>query len=100
MKDSMPVTKDDVEYVAQLARLFLSDDERTELTRQLNRILAYVEQLQQLEIDDVPPTKHVIDLHNVTRDDEPTASLDRERVLSNAPDSAEGYFSVPRVLPE
>ena len=95
----MSVDRTDVEHVADLARLRLTDAERVALTDQLRRIVDYFDQLREVNVDDVPPTKHVIEMVNVDRDDEPVQSLDRDRVLEVAPDTNDGYFIVPRIIP-
>ena len=77
----MSVDRADVDRVAELARLRLTDAEREALTGHLRRILDYVDQLRELDVDEVPPTKHVIEVVNIERDDEPVPSLDRNRVL-------------------
>lgn len=96
----MPVDPEVVDYVADLARLRLSQEERRRLVEQLDRIVGYVEKLQQLDVSDVPPTKHVVDLNNVARADEPRPSLPRDRMLTGAPETDDGYFVVPKVLPD
>lgn len=95
----MTVDRDLVDYVAGLAKLRLDDDERRRLVEELDRILGYVEQLRELDVDDVPPTKHVLDAVGVIRRDAPRESLPRDRALANAPQTAQGYFVVPRVIP-
>lgn len=95
----MNVDRELVDYVAGLAKLRLDDDERRRLVEQLDRIVRYVEQLRDVDVDDVPPTKHVLDAVGVTRDDTPGESLPRDRALANAPQVADGYFVVPRVIP-
>jgi aspartyl-tRNA(Asn)/glutamyl-tRNA(Gln) amidotransferase subunit C len=94
----MTITIKDVEHVAKLARLDLKDNEKQEFTEQLNAILKYAEQLQQLNTDDVPPTSHAMPLLNVMREDEDRPSLPLEKVLRNAPDEEDGQFKVPAVL--
>ena len=89
-----------VDSIAALAKLYLEDEEREAIARQLGRILEYVDQLEEVDVADVPPTKHVIDLVNVSRDDTPGDSLAREECLANAPDARLGYFAVPKVLPD
>jgi aspartyl-tRNA(Asn)/glutamyl-tRNA(Gln) amidotransferase subunit C len=89
-----------VDYVASLAKLNLADEEREAIAEQLRRILEYVDQLQEVDVDDVPPTKHVIDLFNVSRGDTPGDSLPVEQALENAPAATHGYFAVPKVLPD
>jgi aspartyl-tRNA(Asn)/glutamyl-tRNA(Gln) amidotransferase subunit C len=99
----MSVTTKDVEYVAALARLSLSEKEKEMYTGQLNEILAYMEQLNRLDTSKVEPLLHVIDgigSTNVMRDDVVTPSLPREEALRNAPDRTEKFFKVPTVRGE
>ncbi|MDO3681662.1 Asp-tRNA(Asn)/Glu-tRNA(Gln) amidotransferase subunit GatC [Paenibacillus ehimensis] len=94
----MSITVKDVEHVAALARLELSDREKEQFTEQLNAILKYAEQLEQLNTDDVEPTSHAMPLVNVMREDEVRPSLPIEKVLLNAPDEEDGQIKVPAVL--
>ena len=99
----MSVTIKNVEYVAALARLSLSEKEKAMYTAQLNEILAYMEQLNRLDTTNVEPLLHVIDgigSTNVMRDDVVTPSLSREEALRNAPDRTEKFFKVPSVRGE
>lgn len=96
----MSVDSKVVDSVASLAKLYLDDDERELIAEQLGRILEYVDLLREVDISDVPPTKHVIDLTNVTREDAPRPSLPLEESLANAPESIGNYFVVPKVLPD
>jgi aspartyl-tRNA(Asn)/glutamyl-tRNA(Gln) amidotransferase subunit C len=96
----MSVDRDSVEYVARLAKLELGDAERDAMAEQLARIVEFVAQLDEVDITDVPPTKHVIGRENVERADEPTAGLPRAEALAAAPDADEGHFVVPKVLPD
>lgn len=93
----MALTREQVAHVARLARLSLLDDELVAYTDQLSRILEHVESLNQAETKDVPPTYHAIDLKNVFRPDEPRPSLNREKVLEQAPDAEAGCFKVPKI---
>lgn len=93
----MSVTVKDVEYVAALARLSLSDAEKELYAGQLNGILAYVEQLNRIDTSNVEPLAQVIEMINVTRDDAVTPSLPREVALGNAPARTEKFFKVPTV---
>ena len=92
------LSREEVEHVARLARLVLTDDERTRYTGQLNEILAYVEKLKELDVDGVVPTAHAIPLENVFRPDRVHPSFEREDMLANAPERSEGFFKVPRIL--
>lgn len=89
------ISQDDVAYVARLARLHLSDDERVRMTGELQAVLGYVEHINELELDGVEPTARVVDLVNVLRADEPRESLSLEAALANAPDAVDGGFGVP-----
>ncbi|AFH60009.2 glutamyl-tRNA amidotransferase subunit C [Paenibacillus mucilaginosus K02] len=95
---TMSVTIKDVEHVAGLARLALSEEEKERFTEQLNAILKYAEQLNQLDTDGVEPTSHAMPLVNVLREDERRESLPIEKVLLNAPDEEDGQIKVPAVL--
>jgi aspartyl-tRNA(Asn)/glutamyl-tRNA(Gln) amidotransferase subunit C len=90
----------DVERVAALAHLALTDEERERFTQQLAQILAYAEQIREVDTSGVPPTSHVLTRHPAFRADEVRPSLPREEALANAPeaDPAAGLFKVPRVL--
>lgn len=94
----MPVTVNDVEYVAKLARLEFSEEEKQKLTHQLNDILAYMEKLNEIDTTNVEPLAHVIELQNVLREDATTASLPQEEALKNAPDRTEKFLRVPKVI--
>jgi len=94
----MKITKQEVEHVARLARLELSDQEKETLTDQLSNILTYVEQLNELDTKGVEPTSHVLDISNVMRDDVPEASLPQDRALANGPDKASGHYKVPKII--
>jgi aspartyl-tRNA(Asn)/glutamyl-tRNA(Gln) amidotransferase subunit C len=92
------LTIDDVAKVALLARLRVSPDELQMFTGQLNSIMDYVAQLQQLETTDVEPLSHGIEVRNVFRDDARGDALPREAALRNAPQRNQESFLVPAVL--
>jgi aspartyl-tRNA(Asn)/glutamyl-tRNA(Gln) amidotransferase subunit C len=94
----MSISPKDVDHVARLARLELSDSEKDQFTEQLNAILKYAEKLEGLDTENVEPTSHVLPITNVMRADEKRPSLPIEKVLLNAPDEEEGQFKVPAVL--
>ncbi|MGG1639516.1 asparaginyl/glutamyl-tRNA amidotransferase subunit C [Paenibacillus sp. FSL A5-0031] len=94
----MSISPKDVDHVARLARLELSDSEKDQFTEQLNAILKYAEKLEGLDTENVEPTSHVLPITNVTRADEKRPSLPIEKVLLNAPDEEDGQFKVPAVL--
>ncbi|MEK0317082.1 Asp-tRNA(Asn)/Glu-tRNA(Gln) amidotransferase subunit GatC [Cohnella sp. 56] len=94
----MSIAVKDVEHVANLARLVLTDEEKEKFTGQLNAILKYAEKLNGLDTTGVEPTSHVLPLSNVMRDDVPAESLPIEKVLRNAPEAEDDQFKVPAVL--
>jgi len=93
-------TREDVERIARLARLELTEHEKTLLTPQLSSFLAYAEQVQQVATAGVPPTSHPLATVSAWRDDVPQPSLDRTEAVAQAPegDIERGLFKVPRVL--
>ena len=91
----MAITRDDVVHVARLARLEIPADEIERLRRELAAILAAVGKVSELDLTDVEPTSHPLDVVNVSREDEPRPSLPRDEALANAPDAADGAFRVP-----
>ncbi|ADL07427.1 Asp-tRNA(Asn)/Glu-tRNA(Gln) amidotransferase subunit GatC [Thermosediminibacter oceani] len=94
----MKITIETVEHVANLARLYLSEDEKAEMAQKLNSILDYMDKLNELDTSNVPPTAHIIPIKNVFREDAVRESLPREEVLRNAPDKERGFFKVPRII--
>ena len=90
--------KMDIEKVARLARLELSEEETTTFGNQLEQILTYMEQLNRLDTTGVEPTSHAIPIHNVFREDEPRPSFPQEEVLNISPDQENGHFKVPRII--
>jgi aspartyl-tRNA(Asn)/glutamyl-tRNA(Gln) amidotransferase subunit C len=91
----MAITREQVVHVARLARLDLTEEELERLTGQLGAILDAVSKVSELELADVPPTSHPLELVNVWADDEPHESLPLDDVLRNAPSSENGMFRVP-----
>ena len=81
--------------MARLARIRLSEDEVDRMAGEMAKILEHVERMNELDLDDVEPTSHVVELQNVLREDVPRDSLPRERALEQAPDAAQGGFRVP-----
>jgi aspartyl-tRNA(Asn)/glutamyl-tRNA(Gln) amidotransferase subunit C len=94
------ISRAEVEHIAELARLELSEEEVQGLQADLSRILEYVAQLNELDTTDVPPTAHIQAQGDVLREDHPRPSLPVEDVLANAPQAEEGYFRVHAVLPK
>jgi aspartyl-tRNA(Asn)/glutamyl-tRNA(Gln) amidotransferase subunit C len=89
------IDREQVLHVARLARLALDDDEVERMAAELSGVLEHVDKISELELEDVEPTSHVVELENVLRRDEPRPSWPRERVLESAPDPADGAFRVP-----
>ena len=94
----MAVSLNDVEHVARLARLTFTESEKKKLVDELNSILEYMEQLNELDTTKVDPLSHVIDLSNVFRQDIVKPGLTREEALGNAPARGEKFFKVPKVI--
>ncbi len=94
----MSVTKKDVEYIAELAKLKFKDDELESFTSQLNQILEYIEKLDELDTENVEPLSHPIEKVNNFREDKVKPSVNREDALENAPDKNEEFFKVPKVI--
>jgi aspartyl-tRNA(Asn)/glutamyl-tRNA(Gln) amidotransferase subunit C len=94
----MKISRKEVEHVAELARLHLSEDEIEQYTGQLDAILSYMEKLNELDTAGVEPTSHVIPMGNVVRGDEVKASLSAAQALANAPESDKRFFRVPRII--
>ncbi len=92
------LTREEVENVALLARLELTDAEKETLRRDLSIILRHVERLRELDVEDVPPTSHAVPIANVYRADEVRPSLSREEFLREAPATRDEFFLVPRIV--
>jgi aspartyl-tRNA(Asn)/glutamyl-tRNA(Gln) amidotransferase subunit C len=92
------ISREDVQHVARLARLALTDDEIERMREQLDAILAYIDKLRELDVEGVEPTAHAVPLVNVMRDDQVTPSLPQDVALANAPDRAGEFFRVPRII--
>jgi aspartyl-tRNA(Asn)/glutamyl-tRNA(Gln) amidotransferase subunit C len=94
----MKITRQEVQYVARLARLQLSESEAEAMTGQLDRILSYIDKLNELDTSTVVPTTHAIAMVNAFREDEPGASLPRAEALANGPLQNGEAFVVPKIL--
>ncbi|MSS71551.1 MAG: Asp-tRNA(Asn)/Glu-tRNA(Gln) amidotransferase subunit GatC [Candidatus Latescibacteria bacterium] len=94
----MAVTLDDVRKVAYLSRLSFSAEEEKRLVDELNRILSFMEKLNELNTEGVSPTSHVLPISNVFREDGVVPSLSQDELLANAPSRRGGYFRVPKVI--
>jgi len=96
----VPLSREQVQHIATLARVGLSDDDIARFSEQLSEVLDYFERLRLVDTEGVPPTAHTLPLHNVFRDDEPGPSLDVEAVLANAPQREGDLFRVRAILDE
>lgn len=94
----MAIDKSTVEYVAHLARIELTQGELETLSKQLHDIVAFIDAFKALDLKDIAPTSHILDIENVLRDDVPVPSLDRALVLKNAPRKSDAFFVVPKVI--
>ena len=91
----MAITKDEVLHVTRLARLELTEGEVARFTEQLSAILEAVAKVSELDLSDVEPTEHPLDVVNVWAEDEPRPSIPVEDALANAPEREAGFFKVP-----
>jgi aspartyl-tRNA(Asn)/glutamyl-tRNA(Gln) amidotransferase subunit C len=89
------IDREQVLHVARLARLELSEDEIERMSVELSKVLGHIERIAELELDDVAPTTHVVDVANALRADEPRPCLPREVVLAQAPAVVDDGFAVP-----
>src|SRR2546425_10998000 len=94
----MEMRRERVEPGAKLAGLEVREDERAMFARQLSAILTYMDQLKEVDTEGVEPTATVLPTENVFREDAVKLSLTQERALANAPDQADGFFRVPKIL--
>ena len=94
----MAISKDTVKYIAKLSRIELEESSLENFTSQLDRILTYIEKLNQLDTENTAPTSHALELKNVFRKDENTSSLENQAALSNAPEQEDGHFKVPKII--
>lgn len=94
----MSVTKNDVKKIAELARLEFSESELENYTTEMNKMLDYVDKLNELDTENIEPLLHPIENTNVFRQDEVKKSTNREEALKNAPDKSSEHFKVPKVI--
>lgn len=94
------MSKIDVEYIANLARIRLNKKESQNFSNQLVEVLSYIEKLNKVDTADTPPTTHPLSLSNVFRNDEARDSLPADKALSNAPRRKEDFFKVPKIISE
>ncbi|MDI6800501.1 MAG: Asp-tRNA(Asn)/Glu-tRNA(Gln) amidotransferase subunit GatC [Thermodesulfovibrionales bacterium] len=94
----MKITKEEVEHIARLSKLYLSEKEAEMFGEQLNKIIGYVEHLNSIDTSNTEPTSHVIPLNNVMRNDSPVLSLPAKEALRNAPDPTKKFYRVPKII--
>jgi aspartyl-tRNA(Asn)/glutamyl-tRNA(Gln) amidotransferase subunit C len=94
----MPVTKKEVEKIAELAQLKFSEEELENFTPQMNEILNYMEKLNELDTENVEPLSHPVEQTNIFREDELKPSITTEDALKNAPAKDDNHFKVPKVI--
>ena len=92
------IKREEIEHIAMLARLRLSDEEKELFGSQLSSILGYMDKLEELDTKDIEPTSHVLSLNNVMREDVTSPSLRREDALLNAPSHTEKFYRVPKII--
>ncbi len=96
--DEVKITKEQVEHVAKLARLNLTEAEKERLTGEMENIIAFADKLNELDTSGIEPTAHVIPIQNVFREDVVKPSFDREKILANAPTKEDGCYKVPKIV--
>ena len=94
----MKITKDEVLYVAHLARLDLDAESIEKFAGQIDPVLGYIEKLNQVDTQGIKPTSHAISLTNAFRDDEERQHIERDLALANAPEKEDGQFVVPKIV--
>lgn len=92
------ISLEEVKHVAHLARLAITEDDALMFQKQLDAIITFSEQLNELNTDGVEPTSHVLEIKNVLREDEPSQGLPQDLVLKNAPDQQDGQIKVPAII--
>ncbi|RAI15888.1 MAG: Asp-tRNA(Asn)/Glu-tRNA(Gln) amidotransferase subunit GatB [Candidatus Melainabacteria bacterium] len=93
----MMITVKDVEHVAKLARLELTEAEKEKFTKQLGDVLKYVEQMNEIDTTNVKPMAHAFDIVNVMREDKVVSEETKEELMMNAPEEENGFFRVPKI---
>ena len=95
----MPINRKDIDHVAKLALLDLSDAEKDKMVEQVGEIVGHFARLAELDTKDTPPTSHTLpSVHNVLRPDKPGRTLPQDKAVSQAAESEKGFFKVPRVV--
>ena len=94
----MPVSIEDVNKISELAKLNFSEEEKKKLQNDMNRILEYMDKLNELDLSNVEPLENVNETENVFRDDKKKETISREEALKNAPSKTDKFFKVPKVI--
>ena len=94
----MAISREEVEHIAKLARLQLTDEEIQRFQVELGKIIEYFDQLKKLDTENVPPMTHAVPIENVLREDKVESSLSAQEALQNAPEKKNSYFQVPKVV--
>jgi aspartyl-tRNA(Asn)/glutamyl-tRNA(Gln) amidotransferase subunit C len=98
MNEASKISEKDVEHIANLARIEITEEEKRSFTEQFNTILEYFEIINDLDTEEVPPTSHVIDVTNAFREDQVSPSLTREDALKNTSKKERGFFKAPKII--
>lgn len=94
----MKLTVEEIEHVANLARLNLTSDEKEKMRNELAAIIEFADKLSEVDTKGIQPTAHILDMENVFRKDEVRPSFPREDIIANAPDSTDGCIRVPKIV--
>ena len=94
----MKVTKETIDYVADLVKLSLTEEEKEQLAKDLDSIVSYMDTMNEIDTSEVQPLTHVLPIKNLFRQDVLKSSNDREQILSNAPSQKDGSFQVPKAV--
>ncbi len=88
----------EIDHIAMLSRLELTDEEKKLFSRQIHNIIEYINKLNELDTTNVEPTAHVLPVKNVFREDKPGKSLSKDSSLQNGPDTADDFYRVPKII--
>ncbi len=98
MRRKIAITEELMEHLIWLARIKLTEEEKREFLKDLNRVLEFFNEIDEVNVENVEPTTHTALLTNVLRDDVPREPLPQNEVLANAPEKENGYFKAPKIL--
>jgi aspartyl-tRNA(Asn)/glutamyl-tRNA(Gln) amidotransferase subunit C len=91
------ISLEDVEHIAKLARLSLTDEEKKKYASQLSRLIDHFQQLNEIDTSSIEPVSHILPIVNVLREDKVSPSYNRDELLANAPEKENGFFKVPKI---